>query len=234
METNYNFHYAISLAQTLYDIEEQDIEELEEIGLVAYDRIGNRNYVLEKAIIDIDCNTGIGVLPCDANIIEAITYVGSEDWNYTDNIQNFGDSQSYYTENYIEGNKAYLDPLYISGRYVKYKRNGNKIYTNKGAGKVQVLYYKILEDEDGLPYLTEKEALAISEYIAFAVSYKKALRTNNKDLMALSKDLERRWLKHCSAARVPSYVNQNEMDGILNVQSSWNRKMYNKSYKPIM
>ena len=34
-----NFHYAISLAQTLYDIE-GDNDDLEEIGLVAYNFIG--------------------------------------------------------------------------------------------------------------------------------------------------------------------------------------------------
>lgn len=36
-----NFHYAISLAQTLYDIEGDD-DDLEEIGLVAYNFIGNK------------------------------------------------------------------------------------------------------------------------------------------------------------------------------------------------
>jgi hypothetical protein len=37
-----NFHYAISLAQTLYDIE-GDTDTLEEIGLVAHKFIGNNH-----------------------------------------------------------------------------------------------------------------------------------------------------------------------------------------------
>ena len=36
-----NFHYAISLAQTLYDVE-GDTYDLEEIGLIAYNFIGNK------------------------------------------------------------------------------------------------------------------------------------------------------------------------------------------------
>lgn len=232
METN-DFRYAISLAQTLYDID-GDMDELEEIGLIAYNFIGNKNYILDRVIIDIDCKTGIGILPCDVDLIEAVTYVGSEDWNYTDNIKNFGDSNSYFAENYIEEGKAFLDPLYIRGRFVKYKKVGNKLYTNKGAGKVQVLYYKILEDEDGLPRISEKEAIAISEFIAYTINYKKALRTNNATLMTVAQDLQKRWLRHCDEARVPSYINQNEMDSILNAVSSGNRKLYGKSYKPTL
>ena len=37
-----NFHYAMSLAQTLYDID-GDMEDMEEIGLIAYNHIGNKN-----------------------------------------------------------------------------------------------------------------------------------------------------------------------------------------------
>ena len=41
-----NFHYAISQAQTLYDVE-GDMEDLEEIGLIAYNKIGNKNTILK-------------------------------------------------------------------------------------------------------------------------------------------------------------------------------------------
>ena len=37
-----NFNYAISQAQTLYDID-GDLEDLQEIGLIAYNKIGNKN-----------------------------------------------------------------------------------------------------------------------------------------------------------------------------------------------
>jgi hypothetical protein len=76
-----NFHYAITLAQMLYDIE-GDIDDLEEIGLVAYNFIGNKNTRLYRGTLNV-CD-GIIELPCNCDIIEAVTYCG-EDWNYTSN-----------------------------------------------------------------------------------------------------------------------------------------------------
>jgi len=39
-------------------------------------------------------------------------------------------------------------------------------------------------------------------------------------------------MKKCSNARTPDYINQNEMDMILEAKASWNRKVFGKSYKP--
>lgn len=228
-----NFHYAISLAQMLYDIE-GDTDDLEEIGLIAYNFIGNKNTRLYKAMLDVDCSDGSVLLPCNCDIIEAVTYCGFEDWNYTSNHKEYGDIQSLYNENYIESQKAYLDPFYIDGKYVKYKRVGDKLYVNKGLGKIQILYHGILLDDEGLPELNDKEAIAIAEYIAYVYKYKEAIRTNNQLILKMAQDLKQQWLFHCDAARVPEYVSQEEMDKILNVQSSWGRKVYNKSYKPVM
>ena len=226
-----NFHYSITLAQMLYDVT-GDSDDLEEIGLIAYNFIGNKNTFLQSAIIDVDCNTGIAQLPCGVDIIEAVTYCGPEDWNYTSNRRRFGESP--FVENYIEDKKAFLDPLYVSGKYVKYKRVGDKLYTNKGAGKINVLYHGILLDEDGLPEINQKEAIAIADYIAYTVKYKEALKTNNANLFKIASDLKQQWLFHCDAARVPEYISQEEMDMILNTQASWGRKVYNKSFKPTL
>jgi len=49
-----DFHYAITLAQLLYDVE-GDTEDLEEIGLVAHRFIGNKQTELARAILPIDC-----------------------------------------------------------------------------------------------------------------------------------------------------------------------------------
>lgn len=228
-----NFHYAITLAQILYEVE-GDNDDLEEIGLIAYNFIGNKNTRLYKALLDVNCEDGSIELPCNVDIIEAVTYCGPEDWNYTSNTKEYGDHYSLYTENYIETKKAFLNPLYISGKYVEYKRVGNKLYVNRGLKKVIILYHGILLDEEGLPKINDKEAIAIAEYIAYVCKYKEAIRTNNQNILKMAQDLKQQWLIHCDAARVPEYISQEEMDQILNVQSSWNRKVYNKSYKPIM
>lgn len=215
-----NFHYAISLAQTLYDVE-GDMEDLEEIGLVAYNFIGNKNTQLHKEMLNVDCKTGEIQLPCGVQTIEAVTYCGIEDGNRV-------------IENYIESGKAFLDPYYISGQFVKYKKVGDKLYVNKGLGKVIVLYHRELLDEDGLPEINDKEAIAIAEYIAYVQKYKEAIKTNNKYVLQQAQDLRQQWLFHCDAARVPIYINQNEMDNILDAQSAWGRKMYGRSFKPTL
>ena len=227
-----NFRYALTLAQTLYDVE-GDSDNLIDIGLVAHNFIGNKFTQLHKETLDVNCEDGSIQLPCDANMIEAVTYCGMEDWNYTDNTKPNGDISSLYTENYIESRKAFLDPHYISGKFVKYRKVGDKLYVNKGLGKVQVLYHSLILDEDGLPAINDKEAIAIAEYIAYVTKYKEAIRTNNQNVLRMAQELKQQWLFHCDAARVPEHVSQNEMDQILDALTAASWKTHGKSFKPI-
>ena len=172
-------------------------------------------------MLDVDCKTGEVQLPCGVQTIEAVTYCGIEDGNRV-------------IENYIESGKAFLDPYYISGQFVKYKKVGDKLYVNKGLGKVILLYHRELLDEDGLPEINDKEAIAIAEYIAYVQKYKEAIKTNNKYVLQQAQDLRQQWLFHCDAARVSQYLSQNDLDKILNTQASWGRKTYERSYKPTL
>jgi hypothetical protein len=227
-----NFKYAISLAQMLYDIDINDMDTLIEIGLVAYNFIGNKNTQLQVEIVNVDPKSGLVKLPCKADLIEAITYPNAEDWNYTSNVKNFGDFDSLNIEQYIEKYKQKIDPLYMSGRFVKYRREGNYIYVNEQLDRVCIMYHTETLDEDDLPLINDKEAIAIADYIAYTVKYKEALRSNNRDVFQMAQNIKRQWLIHCDAARVPEYVNQNEMNDLLDVTSSFNRKVHGRSYKP--
>ena len=227
-----NFRYALTLAQTLYDVE-GDSDTLIDIGLVAHNFIGNKFTQLHKEILDVNCEDGSIQLPCGVDMIEAVTYCGMEDWNYTDNTKPNGDISSLYTENYIESRKAFLDPHYMSGKFVKYRKVGDKIYVNKSLGKVQILYHSLILDEDGLPAINDKEAIAIAEYIAYVTKYKEAIRTNNQNVLRMAQELKQQWLFHCDAARVPEHVSQNEMDQILNALTAASWKTHGKSFKPI-
>ena len=212
-----NFKYAITLAQMLYDIELNDMDTLIEIGLIAYNAIGNKNTQLNTAIVDVASNGKID-MPCKADLIEAITYPQMEDWNYTSNIKNFGDFNSLNIEQYVEKSKQVRDPLYISGRLVKYRREGNYIYVNENINQVCVLFHTEQLDEEGLPQITDKEAL----------------RNNNTTTFQLAQTIKTQWQIHCDAARVPEYVNQNEMNDLLDAMSSFNKKVHGKSYKPTL
>lgn len=227
-----NFKYALSLAQMLYDVDINDMETLIEIGLVAYNFIGNKNTQLKCEVVDVDKKSGMVKLPCKADLIEAITYPKVEDWSYTSNVKNFGDFNTLNVEQYIEKAKQSTDPLYISGKLVKYRREGNYIYVSEDIDQVSVLYHVEMLDEDDLPMINDKEAVAIADYIAYTVKYKEALRSNNSAIFQMAQTIKRQWLIHCDAARVPEYVNQNEMNDLLEVVSSSNRKVHGRSYKP--
>lgn len=227
-----NFKYAISLAQMLYDIDINDMDTLIEIGLVAYNFIGNKNTQLVADIVNVDMRTGLVNLPCKADLVEAITYPKIEDWNYTSNTKNFGDFNTLNVEQYIEKSKQSVDPLYVSGRLIKYRREGNYIYVNEKVDVVCVLYHIEQLDEEDLPLINDKEAIAIADYIAYTIKYKEALRSNNSNVFQMAQTIKKQWLLHCDAARVPEYVNQNEMNDLLEIASSHNRKVHGRSFKP--
>lgn len=226
-----NFNYAISQAQLLYDVD-GDQEDLQEIGLIAYNKIGNKNTQLKEIQLKVNCEDGSIQLPCDVDIIEAVTYCG-EDYNYTSNIKYDGDLYSANVENYIESRKAFMNPHYLSGKLVKYKRVGNKLYVNRGLSMVNLLYHSIQLGEDGLPDINDAEADAIAVYIAYTIKYKEAMRTHNQVIMQEAQSLRKHWLVRLDAARVPEHISQNEMNDILDAKYSWDRKVYNKSYKPM-
>ena len=219
-----DFHVAISQAQTLYDVK-GDQEDLEEIGLIAYEQIGNKNTILKRITLPII--NGIVTLPCDVDIIEAVTYCG-EDFNYTSNLTYDGSAG---TEEFIESQKAFTDSLYLSGKFVKYRKVKNKLYINEPCGHVNILYHTEIDDD--LPDITKSEADAIALYIAYTLTYKEAIKTHNQVIMSEAQDLLRQWKIACDQARVPEYISQNDMDQILNAKTTWDRKQYNKSFKPI-
>lgn len=226
-----DFNYIYTVANSLYGLELEP-EQFEELGLTAWNLIGNKTVRLYNYSADISCDDLSVQLPCNCDIIEAVTY-NHEDWNYSTNKTVNGDYNSQFTEQYIEARKLYQAPLYISGKYAKYERVGDTLYFDKDYGKVNILYKGIILDEDGLPQVNEKEALAIATYIAFATKQKQGWITNNQNIIQLAQYLYQQWLKYCDSARVPLSIDQNTMNQVLDAKSSWNRKVYNKAYKPI-
>ena len=59
------------------------------------------------------------------------------------------------------------------------------------------------------------------------------MRTHNQAIIQEAQLLNQRWLQLCDAARVSEYINQNDMDKILDAKVTFNRKIYGKSFKPI-
>ena len=224
-----NFHYAMSLMNTLYGITIPE-DEWEEIALTGWNLIGNKRTRIYRFSTCInDCSQGVQ-LPCNVDSLEAVT-TDFEEWNYSTNDTPNGNIHSAYVESYIEHRKAFRDPLYAKGKFIKYERVGDTLYFDRPHEQVNILYRGEILDESGLPEITDKEATALATYCAYVIKYKEGIQTNNANIIALAENLRLKWLTQCDQARVGYYISQNEWDQILDAKTNWNRKVHSKSLK---
>ena len=139
------------------------------------------------------------------------------------------DNQNGWMEGYAESRKFNTGSLYMGGKFVKYRQELNRIFISDKFDVLNILYKGFIADEEGLPYLNEKEVDAIATFIAYSDMFKKALMTRDSASLQLSQLLEQQTKSQLGD---PIYINQNEMDEILNVSTSWDRKRFGKSFKP--
>lgn len=232
-----DFHYGLVLLDMLYGVD-IDESEYEELGLIAWNLIGNKNIKLYRFCaypdqdnkITLPCNIVDNGLNVNGGVIEAVTASYEDiETSHSSGLTNY---KSFFTENYIEGQKDFKSPYYISGKLLDYQQIGNTLLFDRNYGPINILYKGILMDDDGLPQLTDKEATAIATYIAYVKKYKEGLVTNNMNIINLANTLKQQWLQQCDQARV-TYLNQNDMNQILDAKNAFDRAWYNKSYKPI-
>ena len=229
-----NFHYISVLLDMLYGIEMED-QDVEELGLLGWNLIGNKNTKLYRVRLCIDPKDNSVTLPCnaigDGGCVELVTS-SWEDWERVTNKSEFGDLNSAFVETAIEAEKIYQSPWYLPGKILKYEQVGEKLYFTHNYGTINVLYKGILADEEGLPQLTDKEATAIATYIAYIQKFKEGLVTNNQNISNQAALLKNQWLQQCDQARI-TYLNQNDFNNILDVAHSWGRHVYGKGSKMI-
>lgn len=222
---------AAFLAKEFYGVELSE-SKFEELALIAHNLIGNKQIRVYQYIGQVDPETHSLELPCNVDIIESVTS-DPEDWNYVTNNTWEGDIASAHTEQYIESQKRDTDPLYQSGHLLKFTRIGDTLYFKDFAGVAKVLYKGEYLGEDGLPKINDKEALAIAAYVAYITKQKEGYTTMNANVMSVANAIKVDWLTKCDAARVPDYLNQNDLDKVLDARSNWNRKVHNKTFKPV-
>lgn len=224
-----NFKYSMSLLNTMFGITIQE-DDFEEIASVGWNMIGNKRMRIYRYSTCVDeCQDGVE-LPCNVDQLEAVT-TDWEDWNYSTNDTPNGNIYSAFVESYIEHRKAFRDPLYASGKFINYERVGDKIYFDRPYGKINILYRGLQLDDDGLPEITDKEALAIATFCAYTIKYKEGLATNNANVVAFAENLRQQWLIRADQARNDYYMSQNEWNQVLEAKTSWNRKSHSRSFK---
>ncbi len=228
-----DFHYGLSLLDTLYGINLPE-ETYEEIALVGWSLIGNKRAKLYRYSVCLQpCQESIE-LPCNCDILEAVS-ADFEDFQHVDNDSPDERYGSFDTEQYIERYKHFQEPLYTRGKFVNYERVGNTLYIGKNhnGGRIHILYRGLVLDDDGLPEITDKEAMALATYCAWITKFKDGLATSNTTTINLANTLKAQWQVQCDQARTDFEWTQNNYDEILDVKTCWDRKLNNKSYKLI-
>lgn len=225
-----NFKSVYAQANMLYGTT-LDITNFEDICLNGWELIGNRQTSLYKYTTSTQ-NKKIK-LPCNAEFIEAVfgPYMDaqtSNDYSIYPNIYN------QWIEDYIESWKRNKNVFYDKGVLLKYRQEGEYLVFDRDYAYVTILYHGIVVDEDGLPYLTDKEVQALAAYCAYIDIYKKSLIQKDGNLFQLAAAVKNDWLRLCNSARIPTHLSQNDMNDVLDVKTRWDRKMYGKSYHPIL
>lgn len=219
---------AYTLANTLYGIESDDFEE---VALYAWDLINCRHTRLYRFVANTD-DEGKLELPCNVDIIKSVhlPIPDAANSNYYEEL----DRDSIIIERYIDAQKHFKDPTWTEGKLAKYIEENNTLYFAKPYKNITVVYKGILVDEDsGLPLISEKEAQAIAAYIAYAYLYKDGIRRKDGATINLAQDLYNKWLRLCNRARITDEFSDNDLDKILDAKTSWNRKAYSKTYTPV-
>lgn len=198
-----------------------------EIALKAWERIGNRNtivYVWE----DIPVEDGLIEIPCGLYRLHSVT-VNSHtcgDTMITNSVNSYGIDGSRRPLSVKAGKNYHLEP---KGEYIAYTLSDTYIKVDPGISKVNITYTALITDDDGLPYLTEKEAFALSWYVAYILKHREMLSGLLKDpsIIPYLKNESDRLMRD---ARVSSFLSQNVIDSVLNIKTSHERKRYNRSF----
>lgn len=223
-----NFNSVYSLAQTLYDTT-LNPNDFVDIALNGWEKIGNKYCVIKRLTADtVDRRIK---LPCDVDYIISVNH-SFNDAQMTSPKTVLYQIDTLFIEHYVERWKWLNNPIYQSGKLAKYVVEDDHLVFNHDYRCITVVYYEVLRDEDGLPFLTDKEVQALATYVTYSYMYKKALQTQNANAFQLAQNLKGEWVKACSAARNPEKISLNDINEVLDSQVKWDRKFYNKSYKP--
>lgn len=222
------FYSVLTHLSDFYDITMDDMT-FENIGMHAWDHIGNKKYRLYKYHAFVE-NKEVK-LPCNVTEIEAVLS-NQVDFRMPDNTSKWNYT-NYETELYVESMHVNTEAFYHTGKLIDYQRVDNTLYFERSGFGITVIYKGVLADEGGLPSLNFKEVDAIAKYCAYVHMQKKAFTTKDPNTFQMAQALKQSWQISADDARTPIILNQNDMDKILDVQTSWDRKKFGISFKPI-
>lgn len=221
-----NIKAAYGLCDSLYGVT-PDENTFEDLVLTAWNKIGTKHTRLYK--YEGSVKNGVLELPCNVDVIESV-HIPIPDAQVSSNSSNYP-WQNIWIESYIDFFPRLNDPYFQPGKLVKYDEGNGELFFPHDYRKVLIVYHGILADEeDGLPLVNDKELTAIATFVAYASLYREGIKKRDGNIIKLAQTVKEDWLRACNAARIPEHMSQNDMDAILDAKTSWNRKIYHKSF----
>lgn len=181
-----NFKSVYAEVHTLHGIT-VDPSNFEDIALTGWDLIGNKQTRLYKYTTST-VNKRVK-LPCNIDILEAVFSPEIES-NSSTQLSSYPNLYNQYVEQWIEAWKRDKSAFYNKGRLVKYRLEGDELVFERDYPSLTILYHGIIIDEDGLPYLTDKEVHALATYCAYNDLYKKSIAQRDGNLFQLSQAIK--------------------------------------------
>lgn len=222
-------------AQQLYglDMTEDDFIEM------AYDvwrTIGNIATTVERYYIKVPGDFIIEI-PKQAEFIDSVTIIDER------NIMESFDSSGSKDRNifpYQERNNLPTINQSITmsrGKSVNYTNEGNnsiRITSIDALNRdVMVVYRSFDTDEDGLPFLNDKEVAAVAAGVAKREMVKKAfmgVALKDKTSVALLQYITAESARLLTAAKIDENITDDAIDKMLDVKTSWDRKQYGRRF----
>jgi hypothetical protein len=140
-----------------------------EIALKCWEKIGNRQTIVYEWL-DCPVREGLIEVPCGLFRLHSVTIGGGscDGTQITNSVNSYGIDGSRRPLTVKAGKKYMLEP---KGEYVAYTLTDGFIKIDESISEVNLIYSALVTDDDGLPYLTEKEAFAISWYVSYIPIY---------------------------------------------------------------
>jgi hypothetical protein len=237
-EHTQNIRSGLPLIKTLYGLNIDEFDYLD----IAVDTLRDIRYFgTTEHIAYITVNRDFkAVLPCNMGTIDAVTteHMGRKVFSTRKVIEVDGilDTDSYYSSIETRDNLGIeWNPGLggITGKgYISYRLSGKSLIVSEDlVGKrIAVAYTGIIVDAEGFPIITRKQANAIAAICAKFIMLKGANR-GEKGAASMIEYYSGLAGRLKQAASIPEEITDNEMDEILNVKTSFNRKTHNRPTK---
>ena len=225
-----NSRYGLKIDE--FDYLDIAINELRDIK-----NFGSTEYV---TILTVDPEGWID-LPCNLDSIDAITTTRMGAKAFSNRVKYDMDSKKgtddYFTAMEIMENLSFV-PSYgltssLKGEgYIQYQLKGKRVFIGKDAAnnKVSLAFTGIGVDPEGYPKITRKQANAIAVIAAVTILTKQAIK-GNRNAAAMSELFRGDAARLKQAASIPEELSDNDINSILDIQTSFNRKSYKRPTK---